>query len=152
MIDPVHRAVQDAAANILAGLSHHNPTVRAAARCLIAENHIRTQSPLTIQGDRTPNDRIDFIRHHAEIQLHQGNQRPPNPRTPRSFQPDRRYLLDNLPQTALTVLAASKLPHPIHSAPPHRQTHHLQQTVDHWPPLPIQPSPAQARAQALIIH
>ena len=52
--DPIHRAVQDASANILAGLSHTNPTVRASFHCLITETGKRTQSPLTTRGDNTP--------------------------------------------------------------------------------------------------
>ena len=138
IIDPIHRAVQDAAANILAGLSHTNKIVRASYYCLVAENSRRTPSPLTTHGDRTPHNRIDFLRHHAEVQLHRGRQPPPPPRPPLSYQPDRRYLLDQLPDTALQALASSAIPHPIGPAPPHRQHKNLQQTVTSWDPLPIQ--------------
>ena len=56
------------------------------------------------------------------------------------------------PNTVLQALAASTLPHPIGPAPPHRQHLTLQQNDTSWPPLPIKSSPAQARAQALIIQ
>jgi len=74
MGDPVIKCIQDSVITILAGLPHDSVAVRASYENLLAHAGDYTRDIFSVRGDQTAAQRLQFLRHHAEIQFHRGKQ------------------------------------------------------------------------------
>jgi len=75
--DPVIKCVQDSTIKILAGLQHDFVTVGANYENLLAHAGDHTRDVFSVRGDQTAARRLQFLRNHAEIQIHKGKQHVP---------------------------------------------------------------------------
>jgi len=91
MGDPVINCVQDSVISILAGLQHDSVAVRANDENLLAHAGDRTRDIFSVRGDETAARRLQFLRHHAEIQFHRGKQQLPGPRQAFRYQPSQNF-------------------------------------------------------------
>jgi len=79
MRDPVIKCVQDSAITILAGLQQDSVAVWANYENLLEHAGDRTRDIL-VRGNQTAARYLQFLRIHAEMQIHRGKQNMPAPR------------------------------------------------------------------------
>jgi len=95
MGDPVIKCVQDSATTILAGLQHDSVTVMAIYENLHEHAGDRTRDIFSVQGDQTAARRLQFLRNHAEIRIHRGEQHLPALRQAFRYQPSQIFSKNN---------------------------------------------------------
>jgi len=95
MGDQVIKCVQDSAITILAGLQYDNVAVRANYENLLTHAGDCTRDIFSVRGDPTAVRRLQFLRHHAELQIHRGKQHVPAPRQAFKYQPSQIFNHDD---------------------------------------------------------
>jgi len=147
MGDPVIKCVQDSAITILAGLQHDSVAVRDNYENLLAHAGDRTRD---MQGDPTAARCLQFLRHHAEMQIHWGKQHVPAPRQAFKFQPSQIFSHNNflfgieeLLKNTMFQYLPTRDPVVLMKEP---DSHTL---TCSWTALPVEESEAQTRAQSL---
>ena len=153
LCDPVYRGAQECAVNLAAALIHPAATVRRSAHLLVAHARDRTRCPLTEHGDQTPQTKLDYIRHYAEVQLHKGTQSIiPPPNRQGVYNAPRRYRSQDFTPRMHDLLTLSKFvftaaKHPVLSQMPVPR----QQQPWTWSRIPAIPSAALHRAQTVVM-
>jgi len=148
MGDPVIKCVQDSAITILPGLQHDSVAVEANYENLLAHAGHRTRDIFSVRGDSTAARRLQFLRHHAELQFHRGKLHVPAPRQAFQYQPSQIFSHNDFSFGSKEFLKDTAF----HYLPMRDPVVLMQEPESHissslWKALPVEASEAQTRAQ-----
>jgi len=147
--DPVIKCVQDSVITILAGLQHDSVAVRPNYENLLAHAGNWTRDIFSVRGDQTAARRLQFLRNHAEIQVHRGKQQIPAPRQAFRYQSSQFFS-----QNDFSIGTQEMLQDTVFQYLPPRDPVVLAQEPENpastwtWNVLPIEESEAQTQAQS----
>ena len=109
----------------------------------------RTRDIFSVQGDQTTARRLQFLRNHAEMEIHRGKQHMPAPRQAFRYQPSQIFRHNDLSYSSKESLKDTVFLY----LPPRDPILLIQEPENHtsastWRALPVEVSEAHARAQS----